>query len=106
MSATPEAGPTEQQTAEAPTPAAESDVWTCWSSAAGRPRSPSATTCSEPAAAAPTGLTFALLDADATRPGGAWTGGWDSLQLFSPAGFSSLPGWPMPPWTGRGEPVR
>ena len=50
-----------------------------------------------------TGLSFALLDAQ-REPGGAWTGGWDSLQLFSPAGFSSLPGWPMPAWPGEGNP--
>ncbi|MCW2812009.1 MAG: pyridine nucleotide-disulfide oxidoreductase [Friedmanniella sp.] len=49
------------------------------------------------------GLTFALLDAQ-TGPGGAWRHGWDTLQLFSPAGFSSLPGWPMPSWTGPGNP--
>ena len=36
--------------------------------------------------------------------GGAWADGWDSLQLFSPAGFSSLPGWPMPAWSGQGNP--
>lgn len=48
-------------------------------------------------------LTFALLDAGA-GPGGAWADGWDSLQLFSPAAFSSLPGWPMPAWTGQGNP--
>jgi putative flavoprotein involved in K+ transport len=30
-------------------------------------------------------------------PGGAWQHGWDSLRLFSPAQWSSLPGWPMPP---------
>ncbi|GAA1429608.1 ArsO family NAD(P)H-dependent flavin-containing monooxygenase [Microlunatus lacustris] len=50
-----------------------------------------------------TGLSFALLDAG-KEPGGAWTGGWDSLQLFSPASFSSLPGWPMPAWQGEGNP--
>ena len=49
------------------------------------------------------GLRFALLDA-ASMPGGAWVQGWDSLQLFSPAGFSSLPGWPMPAWSGPGNP--
>ncbi|GAA3566096.1 ArsO family NAD(P)H-dependent flavin-containing monooxygenase [Microlunatus spumicola] len=48
-------------------------------------------------------LSFALLDANPSA-GGAWTAGWDTLQLFSPAGFSSLPGWPMPPWTGEGNP--
>jgi glycine/D-amino acid oxidase-like deaminating enzyme len=29
-------------------------------------------------------------------PGGAWRHGWESLRLFSPAQWSSLPGWPMP----------
>jgi hypothetical protein len=29
-------------------------------------------------------------------PGAAWRHGWDSLHLFSPAQWSSLPGWPMP----------
>ena len=49
-----------------------------------------------------TPLTFVLLD---RRPvaGGAWADGWDSLRLFSPAAYSSLPGWPMPPEKGRGE---
>jgi putative flavoprotein involved in K+ transport len=41
-----------------------------------------------------TGLRFALLDA-AGAPGGAWLRAWDSLRLFSPARWSSLPGWPM-----------
>lgn len=50
-----------------------------------------------------TDLTFALLDAG-EQPGGAWTGGWNTLQLFSPASFSSLTGWPMPAWTGEGNP--
>ena len=48
-----------------------------------------------------TGLGFEILDA-ADVPGGAWRRGWDSLRLFSPAQWSSLPGWPMPPvryWT-------
>lgn len=48
-------------------------------------------------------VSFALLDAG-SAPGGAWSEGWDSLQLFSPAAFSSLPGWPMPAWTGAGNP--
>ena len=48
-------------------------------------------------------VSFALLDAN-KEPGGAWTGGWDTLQLFSPASFSSLPGWPMPAWAGPGNP--
>lgn len=42
-----------------------------------------------------TSLDVVLLDASA-QAGGAWTNGWDSLQLFSPAQWSSLPGWPMP----------
>lgn len=41
-------------------------------------------------------LNFVIFDG-ATRPGGAWIHGWDTLRLFSPASFSSLPGWPMPP---------
>jgi len=41
-----------------------------------------------------TGLRYVLLDAQ-DRPGGAWAGGWESLRLFSPARFSSLPGWLM-----------
>jgi putative flavoprotein involved in K+ transport len=41
-----------------------------------------------------TGLSFAILDAQ-DRPGGAWLHTWDSLRLFSPARFSSLPGWMM-----------
>jgi glycine/D-amino acid oxidase-like deaminating enzyme len=42
-----------------------------------------------------TQLSWAILDAQA-RPGGAWPRAWDSLRLFSPARFSSLPGWMMP----------
>jgi thioredoxin reductase len=42
-----------------------------------------------------TGLSFEILDAEA-GPGGAWRHTWDSLHLFSPARFSSLPGWIMP----------
>lgn len=38
---------------------------------------------------------YVLLDADDT-PGGAWQHVWPSLRLFSPPGFSSLPGWLMP----------
>jgi putative flavoprotein involved in K+ transport len=37
------------------------------------------------------GADFLILDAE-TGPGGAWRHGWDSLRLFSPAGYSSLPG--------------
>ena len=38
---------------------------------------------------------FALLD-DQPEPGGAWRHAWPSLRLFSPAQWSSLPGWLMP----------
>lgn len=41
-----------------------------------------------------TGLSYMVLDAQ-DRPGGAWLHTWDSLRLFSPARFSSLPGWIM-----------
>ena len=42
-----------------------------------------------------TSLSFVLLDAE-EGPGGAWRHGWASLRLFSPAEWSSLPGWLMP----------
>jgi cation diffusion facilitator CzcD-associated flavoprotein CzcO len=42
-----------------------------------------------------TPLRFALLD-DQPEPGGAWRHAWPSLRLFSPAQWSSLPGWLMP----------
>lgn len=53
------------------------------------------------------GRDFVIVDA-ADRPGGAWPHMWEGLRLFSPAGFSSLPGWMMPPWddTIRGYPPR
>lgn len=51
-----------------------------------------------------TGLSFVILDAE-TAPGGAWQHAWNSLRLFSPATWSSLPGWPMPP-TGNTYPTR
>ncbi len=38
-----------------------------------------------------TDLSFCILD-DQPGPGGAWRHGWDSLRLFSPARWSSLPG--------------
>ncbi len=41
------------------------------------------------------GLSFVLLD-DQESPGGAWRYTWPSLRLFSPAQWSSLPGWLMP----------
>lgn len=47
-----------------------------------------------------TGLAFALLD-DQPAPGGAWQHAWPSLRLFSPARWSSLPGWIMPEGTDR-----
>jgi len=49
------------------------------------------------------GLDFVILDAQPT-PGGAWHHGWDSLRLFSPAQFSSLPGWPMRPYRSEWYP--
>lgn len=48
---------------------------------------------------------FLILDAE-DGPGGAWRHGWESLRLFSPAGYSSLPGWPMPPPSHKGYPTR
>lgn len=42
-----------------------------------------------------TGLSYLLLD-DQERPGAAWHRTWRSLRLFSPAQWSSLPGWLMP----------
>lgn len=51
-----------------------------------------------------TDLRWAILDAEA-GPGAAWRHGWDSLRLFSPAQWSSLPGWSMPP-SSDGTPTR
>lgn len=48
-------------------------------------------------------LDFAILDAQGA-PGGAWQRTWDSLHLFSPAGFSSLPGRLMPAQPGQEYP--
>jgi len=48
---------------------------------------------------------FVILD-DGHGPGGAWRHGWDSLRLFSPAGYSSLPGWQMPQPDHAGFPTR
>jgi cation diffusion facilitator CzcD-associated flavoprotein CzcO len=45
-----------------------------------------------------------LLDAE-LAPGGAWRHGWNCLRLFSPAQWSSLPGWLMPP-AAEGYPTR
>jgi len=41
------------------------------------------------------GQSFLILDAG-ERPGDAWRDRWDSLRLFTPAKFSSLPGMPFP----------
>lgn len=46
------------------------------------------------------GLTYRILDAE-PAPGGAWQHTWDSLTLFSPATWSSLPGWLMPGGSAR-----
>lgn len=43
-----------------------------------------------------TNLSFIILDAE-QGAGGAWRHGWSSLRLFSPATWSSIPGWMMPP---------
>lgn len=53
------------------------------------------------------GRELVIVDA-ADRPGGAWPRMWDRLRLFSPSGYSSLPGWLMPPWDDatRGFPPR
>ncbi|WP_431269270.1 ACR3 family arsenite efflux transporter [Dankookia sp. P2] len=50
-----------------------------------------------------TGLDFEIFDAN-HGPGGAWPSAWDSLRLFSPAEWGSLPRWPMPPVPGGGYP--
>ncbi|MEU0373544.1 ArsO family NAD(P)H-dependent flavin-containing monooxygenase [Streptomyces sp. NPDC006283] len=49
------------------------------------------------------GVDFTVLDAD-TAPGGAWQHTWDSLRLFSPAAYSSLPGRIMPAQPGETYP--
>jgi putative flavoprotein involved in K+ transport len=49
------------------------------------------------------GIDFVILDAQAA-PGGAWQHTWDSLHLFSPAAYSSFPGWLMPPQAGEEYP--
>ncbi|WP_300008304.1 NAD(P)-binding domain-containing protein [Pseudonocardia sp.] len=41
------------------------------------------------------GRAFVVLDAD-SEIGGSWRRRWDSLRLFTPAGFSHLPGMPFP----------
>lgn len=49
------------------------------------------------------GRDFRIID-QATEPGGAWRSMWPGMRLISPAPYSSLPGMPMPPWTGDGTP--
>ncbi|MDF0376106.1 ArsO family NAD(P)H-dependent flavin-containing monooxygenase [Streptomyces sp. KA12] len=49
------------------------------------------------------GLGFVVLDAGAAA-GGAWQHMWDSLHLFSPAAYSSLPGRLMPAQAGETYP--
>ncbi|MFI1335297.1 ArsO family NAD(P)H-dependent flavin-containing monooxygenase [Streptomyces sp. NPDC020845] len=49
------------------------------------------------------GLDFTVLDAG-TAPGGAWQHMWESLHLFSPAAYSSLPGRLMPAQPGQTYP--
>ncbi|MGW1764993.1 ArsO family NAD(P)H-dependent flavin-containing monooxygenase [Streptomyces sp. NPDC002073] len=46
------------------------------------------------------GIEHVILDAQAT-PGGAWQHTWDSLRLFSPAAYASLPGRLMPVQAGE-----
>src|SRR5436305_15127039 len=41
------------------------------------------------------GRNFAILEA-AEEPAAAWRARWDSLKLFTPARYSSLPGRPFP----------
>lgn len=43
-----------------------------------------------------TDLSFIILDAE-PGAGGAWRHSWNSLRLFSPATWSSIPGWMMQP---------
>ncbi|MDY6981905.1 MAG: ArsO family NAD(P)H-dependent flavin-containing monooxygenase [Pseudomonadota bacterium] len=50
-------------------------------------------------------LDFVILD-NQQRAGGAWNHGWESLRLFSPAAYSSLPGWQMPAPEHAGFPTR
>ena len=45
-------------------------------------------------------LPYLVID-DQAEPGGSWLETWDSLRLFSPARWSSLPGWLMPAGTGE-----
>ncbi|MGW6909199.1 ArsO family NAD(P)H-dependent flavin-containing monooxygenase [Streptomyces sp. NPDC054940] len=49
------------------------------------------------------GVDFVILDAQ-TEAGGAWRHAWDSLHLFSPVAYSSLPGRLMPVQAGETYP--
>ena len=49
-----------------------------------------------------TDATVAFFD-DRAQPGGAWRDTWDSLRLFSPAEWSSLPGYLFPRHLGAGD---
>ncbi|MDN3296354.1 ArsO family NAD(P)H-dependent flavin-containing monooxygenase [Streptomyces ficellus] len=49
------------------------------------------------------GVDIVVLDAGSS-PGGAWQHTWDSLRLFSPAAYSSLPGRLMPAQPGEAYP--
>ena len=51
------------------------------------------------------GHRFVIVD-DQSAPGGAWPHTWASLTLFSPAQYSSLPGWLMPNWPNGFPPAR
>ena len=48
-----------------------------------------------------TGLSYVILD-EQPAPGGSWRRSWKSLRAFSPAQWSSLPGWLMPRVTAPG----
>ena len=48
------------------------------------------------------GLDYVILD-DQPSGGGAWRRGWNSLRAFSPAQWSSLPGWQMPRVAGGSD---
>src|SRR5215213_5697622 len=45
------------------------------------------------------GLRYVVLEANKDH-GGSWRGRWDSLTLFTPAEFDSLPGLPFPARAG------
>ncbi len=51
------------------------------------------------------GLRYAILD-DQYEAGAAWHHTWPSLRLFSPARWSSLPGWMMPGGSATNYPSR